>query len=148
MIVSPPGQDSHPLPHLVINARMVVCAGTTMIVEAAIFRQKILILAYPDRRSPCSPADILRTREHFKGAENIPGVFFANALETFESDFESLLFTPPETLDWHNHAQKLAYLLYMDERPYSQRLKHLLERITEVMDQQPGRDSSVTSGVL
>jgi hypothetical protein len=113
-------------PALLENAEFVVCPLSTMMLEAAIFRRRVLVIAYHDGIHPTSPGVAIKYL-HFDGVERV---------ETFEVCREmgdlAPLFTrmagakqPPA----RPPKEQTDYYVYHDERPYSERLRDLVDEI-------------------
>jgi hypothetical protein len=113
-------------PALLENAEFVVCPLSTMMLEAAIFERTVLVIAYHDGVHPTSPGVAIKYL-HFDGVDRV---------DTFEvcRDIADLgpLFTrlarerrPPA----RPPKEQTDYYVFHDERPYSQRLKDLVDEI-------------------
>jgi hypothetical protein len=113
-------------PALLENAEFVACPLSTMMIEAAIFERRVLVIAYHDGVHPTSPGVAIKYL-HFDGVDRV---------DTFEvcRDIGDLgpLFTrlarekrPPA----RPPKDQTDYYVYHDERPYSRRLKELVDQI-------------------
>jgi hypothetical protein len=113
-------------PALLENAEFVVCPLSTMMLEAAIFQRNVLVIAYHDGVHPTSPGVAIKYL-HFDGVDRV---------DTFEVCRErgdlGALFTrlarekrPPA----RPPKEQTDYYVYHDERPYSVRLKELVDEI-------------------
>jgi hypothetical protein len=121
----------HPLPldyypALLESAEFVVCPLSTLMLEAAIFGRRVLVIAYHDgvhRTSPGVAIDYL----HFSGVDRV---------QTFDVCREISGLAPLFVkLAAHRHPwtrppkEQMDYWVYHDERPYADRLAALVERI-------------------
>jgi hypothetical protein len=105
-------------PALLENARFVVCPLSTMIVEAAIFDRRVLVIAYDDGIHPDSPARVVNY-DHFGGIDRIEGFDLVTSEEEMLAAFRRLIADPEPIRPLRD---QLGWWLHHDERPYSERL--------------------------
>jgi hypothetical protein len=115
-------------PALLENAEFVVCPLSTMMLEAAIFRQRVLVIAYHDGLHATSPGVAINYL-HYEGVDRV---------ESFEvcRDAEALgpLFTrlarerqPPKRPPKH----QMDWWIYHDERAFGERLAEFVDEIAQ-----------------
>lgn len=116
-------------PRLLSNAHSVIGPLTTMLVEASIFRKRILAIAYDDGIHLSSPSYALANYRHFEGLTEIPGWRFSYTFQAFQNDFTQFLNHTDHEIDWDMQAQKIQYYLYHSQTPYPLRLKQCVDTI-------------------
>jgi len=122
-------------PKLLANAELVVGPLTTMLLEAAIFRKKILAIAYDDGVHLTTPHNALKYYRHFEGLTDMPGMRFSHRKANFGEDFMNWFNIAPEQVDWAGQSEKLGYYLFQDDQSYPERLKRVLDRIELIESQ-------------
>ncbi|WP_373533185.1 hypothetical protein [Vampirovibrio sp.] len=118
-------------PRLLMNALSVVGPLTTMLIEAAIFRKKILAFAYDDGVHMTSPSHALENYLHFEGITEIPHWYFAKELQQLQDTFLAFISNDQEQVDWEAQKGSLGYYLHHDDRAYAERLKDFVSQIQE-----------------
>lgn len=120
-----PGLDSYP--STFEHAEFVVCPLSTMIVEAAAFERRVIVIAYDDGIHPNSPAQVVHY-DHFAGIDRIDGFVLTRRKEELAGQFLELArggHQPGRPL-----RDQIGYWLAHDERTYAQRLAALVDAIS------------------
>jgi hypothetical protein len=126
-------------PALLENAEFVVCPLSTLMLEAAIFGRRVLVIAYHDgvhRTSPGVAIDYL----HFDGVDEVETFDVCREMSELAPSFARLAASPHQSR--RPPKQQMDYWVYHDERPYAERLAELVERIGAEI----GRGSRAASG--
>jgi hypothetical protein len=113
-------------PGLFEHAELVICPLSTMIVEAAIFERRVIVIAYDDGVHRDSPAVVIDF-DHFEGIDRIEGFEVCREPEELASAFVELSgkrSAPAKPL-----RDQIGWWLHHDERSYAERLAELVERI-------------------
>lgn len=118
-------------PRLLANAELAIGPLTTMLVETAIFRKKVLAIAYDDGIHVTTPKNALKYYRHFEGLTEIPGMLFCHDQDSLGEVFHQIYRTPDAEIDWSLQAEKINYYLYHDDRRYPERLKAAVEQISK-----------------
>jgi len=118
-------------PRLLANAEMVTGPLTTMLVESALLRKKVLALAYDDGIHVTSPHNALKYYRHFEGLTDIPGIEFIYEAKQYDDSLKAMLAMPDNEVNWQEQAQRIQYYLYRDELAYRSRLKNALLAIVK-----------------
>lgn len=117
-------------PSLIKNAEFIVGGLTTMIIEALIFKKRVLALAYDDGINFTSPHNVLKYYVHFQGIKDIEIINFCTDLQKLEADFidtwNSRNLIDPIKIDLQRN-----YFLNNDEKPYNLRLVELVNKILQ-----------------
>lgn len=119
-----PGLDSYPATFE--HAEFVVCPLSTMIVEAAIFEKRVIVVAYDDGVHPNSPAQVVHY-DHFSGIDRIDGFVLTRRREDLAEHFAELALggrEPEQPL-----REQIGDWLHHDDRTYAQRLAALVEEL-------------------
>jgi hypothetical protein len=113
-------------PALIENAEFVVCPLSTMMLEAAIFRRRVLVIAYHDGVHPTSPGVAIRYL-HFDGVDRVDTFEVCRELDDLGPLFGRLAREkrPPA----RPPKEQIDYYVYHDERSYSERLRELVDEI-------------------
>ena len=114
-------------PALFEHTEFVICPLSTMMIEAAAFERRVLVVAYDDGVHPNSPAEVVHY-DHFAGIEQIPGFTVASSLDALGEQMLALEaggWTPERPM-----RDAINHYLFHDERTYGRRLADLLERAT------------------
>jgi hypothetical protein len=114
-------------PALLEHAEFIVCPLSTMMVEAAIFEQHVLAIAYDDGVHWDSPATVA-TYEHVEGIDDISGFHVCREIEDLDRLFLEL------ATDGHGRPttpmrEQIRWWLHHDETTYAQRLAALVGRL-------------------
>jgi hypothetical protein len=121
-----PGLDSYP--SLFEHAEFVICPLSTMIVEAAVFERRVLVIAYDDGIHPNSPAEVVGY-DHFEGIDAIEGFELCRDPDRLAPLFLALARgdrTPPRSL-----REQIGWWLHWDsESTYGERLAGAIAEIT------------------
>lgn len=114
-------------PALLENAEFVVCPLSTMMLEAAIFMRTVLVIAYHDGVHPTSPGVAIKYL-HFDGVDRVDTFEVCREMRDFAPIFTRLAREkrPPA----RPPKEQTDYYVYHDERPYSERLKQLVDQIS------------------
>jgi hypothetical protein len=129
-------------PALLENAEFVVCPLSTLMLEAAIFGRRVLVIAYHDgvhRTSPGVAIDYL----HFDGVDRVKTFDVCREMSGLAPLFVKLAAERHQST--RPPKEQMDYWVYHDERPYGERLAELVERIGGERRAE-ARDSSVAAG--
>jgi hypothetical protein len=113
-------------PALLENAEFVVCPLSTMMLEAAILRRRVLVIAFHDGIHATSPG-VAIDYLHFEGVERVETFEVCRELEEFGPLFgrmaaeDAPAAQPPK--------EQMDYWVYHDERTFGERLAAFVERI-------------------
>lgn len=78
-------------PSLLQNAEFVVSALTSMLIEASIFRKRVIAIAHNEPNNYTSPHRVLSEYKHFEGIEKLPNVTISHNEADFTDQFKYLL---------------------------------------------------------
>lgn len=101
------------------HADFVICPLSTMIVEAALFERRVIVVAYDDGVHRNSPAVVVGY-DHFEGIDRVEGFELARTADDLESLFARFAAeptTPPRPM-----RDQVRWWLEHDERSYAERL--------------------------
>lgn len=133
-------------PGLLENARFVVCPLSTLMLEAAIFRRRVLVIAYHDGVHAASPG-VAIDYLHFEGVDDV---------DTFEVCREAGDLAPlfarmaaSGAPDRRPAKEQMDRWVFHDERPFGERLAAFVERIAarERLGAQAGRRAATANTV-
>lgn len=131
-------------PGLLENARFVVCPLSTLMLEAAIFRRRVLVIAYHDGVHAASPGVAIEYL-HFEGVERV---------DTFEvcreADDLATIFLRMATSDAEDRRPPKPQMdrwVFHDDRPFGARLAAFVREIGEREGRQPGRRAATANTV-
>jgi hypothetical protein len=113
-------------PALLENAAFVVCPLSTIMLEAAIFRRRVLTIAYHDgvhNTSPGVAIDYL----HFEGVDAVDQFEICRREADLGGMFAEMAATPGTVA--RPPKEQMDYWIYHDERPFGERLASFLDRI-------------------
>jgi hypothetical protein len=127
-VVVQPDVDYYP--SLIKNAEFIVGGLTTMIMEALIFRKRVLALAYDDGINFTCPYNVLKYYIHFQGIKDIEAVNFCTDLNKLEEDFLDT-WNSRNLIDPVNIDLQRNYFLNNDKKPYNVRLSDLVNKIVQ-----------------
>jgi hypothetical protein len=114
-------------PALFEHCEFVVCPLSTMIVEAAIFGRRVVVLAYDDGIHDWSPATVVEY-DHFAGVESVPGFAVCRSVEAMIDAFMAEALRD-RTDERRRMRAGVAWWLHHDERTYGERVVDLAERV-------------------
>lgn len=117
-------------PRLLANAEMVTGPLTTMLVESALLRKKVLAVAYDDGIHVTSPHNALKYYRHFEGLTDVPGIWFTHTKEDFGPLVKKVFDTPENSIDWEEQERRIGYYLFNDKCKYHERLKDAVDAIS------------------
>jgi hypothetical protein len=113
-------------PALLENAEFVVCPLSTMMLEAAIFRRRVIAIAYHDGLHPTSPGVAINYL-HYDGVDRVENFEVCREMSDLGPLFTKLARDrrpakrpPKEQMDWW---------IYHDERPFGERLAEFVAEI-------------------
>jgi hypothetical protein len=113
-------------PGLLENSDFVICPLSTIMLEAAIFRRRVLAVAYHDGIHNTSPGNTIKYL-HFENVDTV---------ETFEVCRREADLVPAflemasdDSLPRRPPKEQMDYWIYHDDRPFSERLSELVERV-------------------
>ena len=78
-------------PSLLQNAVFVVSSLTSMLIEASIFRKRVIAIAHNEPNNYTSPHRVLNEHRQFEGIENLPNVKISHNDTDFVGEFKSLV---------------------------------------------------------
>ena len=113
-------------PALLENAEFVVCPLSTLMLEAAILRRRVLVIAYDDRIHPTSPGVAIKYL-HFEGVERVETFEVCREMEDLAPLFRQLASEKPAPVQ--PPKEQTDYYVFHDERSYSERLRDFVEEI-------------------
>jgi hypothetical protein len=113
-------------PALLENAEFVICPLSTMMLEAAIFGRRVLVIAYHDGIHAQSPAGAIKYL-HFEGVDRVDNFEVCRDGRQLGPLFTKLARDdrPPRRLP----KDQMDYWVYHDERPFTERLAAFVEEI-------------------
>ena len=91
-----------------------------MVLESLIFRKKILLLAFENSKSPYSPANLLKSYEHFTNINQFKNIQINNQISSLEDDLKKIYFSDKEKDTMTD--KKINFYIYNDSKGYSKRL--------------------------
>ena len=107
-------------PSLFEHAELVICPLSTMLVEAAIFERRVIVIAYDDGIHPNSPATVVQY-DHFGGLDRIDGFTLVREAAALGPTLTAALSAPTEGLP--SEREQIGWWLYHDDRSYAERLQ-------------------------
>ncbi len=113
-------------PRLLKDSLFVISPLTTMIIEAAIMKKRVLTIAYDDKIHYTNPKDVLENYEHFEGIENIKSFEMCYDIKNLTTKFEEMLNNENAESDFD---EDLKYIIERPEKKYSERLEDLIDKI-------------------
>jgi hypothetical protein len=116
-----PALDSYPA--RLEHAELVICPLSTMMVEAAIFERRVVVVAYDDGVHATSPSTTI-DYEHFEGVERVEGFTVVRRREDLGPALAALLAHPDPDRPMR---EQLRWWLHFDERTYAERLADLVD---------------------
>jgi hypothetical protein len=133
-------------PSLFEHCEFVLCPLSTMIVEAAIFERRVIVVAYDDEIHPNSPAAVLNY-DHFAGIDRIEGFEICRRREDLPRLFLELANGSLESDLKPSLREQIRYWLHYDERTYSERLKDVVDELHgDAADRKSGPAERALSG--
>ena len=118
-------------PRLLLNTEMAVGGLTSLMIELAICRKKLLVLGYDDGIHLTSPANAMKHNMHYEHIETVPGLEFVWNQEALGPMFESLLLSGEDQMDWTLQREKVRYYHYDDPLSYQDRLEQVLLHVVQ-----------------
>ena len=112
-------------PALFEHMEFIICPLSTMMIEAAAFEKRVLVVAYDDGVHPNSPAEVVHY-DHFAGIEEIPGFTVAPTLDALGD--QMLALEAGGRMPEGSMRDAIQFYLHHDERTYGRRLADLLAR--------------------
>ncbi len=122
---SQPNLDYYP--SLLKNSELIISGPTTMVLESLIFRKKVLLLGFENSESPYSPANLLRSYEHFTNIKQFKNIQINNQITALEEDFKKIYFSYKEKDKITD--KKINFYIYNDAKEYSKRLYLTVKKI-------------------
>jgi hypothetical protein len=113
-------------PALFEHTEFVICPLSTMMIEAAAFERRVLVVAYDDGIHPNAP-NVVRRYDHFEGIEQLDGFSVAETLDGLGEGVQRL--AAGEGMPARPLRDQIQWYLHHDERTYGERLAALLERL-------------------
>jgi hypothetical protein len=113
-------------PALFEHAELVICPLSTMLVEAAIFDRRVLVVAYDDGIHPNSPATVVHF-DHFEGVDRIDGFELVREAGDLGPALTRTLAAPAGSVP--SLRAQIGWWLHHDERSYSERLRAFVAEI-------------------
>ena len=113
-------------PSLLQNAEFVVSSLTSMLIEASIFRKRVIAIAHREPNNYTSPHRVLSEYRHFEGIENLPNVTISRNESDFIDEFKDLL-DNVDPVDKESLEMNLRRFLNF-EGTYPERLLTMLEQ--------------------
>jgi hypothetical protein len=120
-----PGLESYP--STFEHCEFVVCPLSTMIVEAAIFERRVIVVAYDDGIHPNSPAKVLHY-DHFEGVEEVDGFAVCRTPAELPEHFARFARLPREP-ERSLRDQVGTWLYHETDSTYAERLASLVADI-------------------
>ena len=116
-------------PVLINNAEMIIGGPTTMLLEAAIFRKKMVILGYDNTKNHqrYTYEDEIKYLVHNKGIERIPALKICSNLNDLKKVI--IKFYKKKNINKLDIDRKRRYFLYDDKYKYRERLKSVVDQI-------------------
>jgi hypothetical protein len=111
-------------PALFDHAELVICPLSTMIVEAAIFDRRVLVIAYDDGIHPNSPATVVHF-DHFEGVDRIEGFELIREAADLGPALVRTLGEPAGA----SLRGQIGWWLHHDDRSYADRLQAFVVEI-------------------
>lgn len=118
-------------PRLLLNAAMAVGGLTSLMIELAICRKKLLVLGYDDGIHLTSPANAMKHNKHYEHIETVPGIEFAWEQQALSPMFQSMLLSGAQNVDWQRQQDKVRYYHHDDQHTYTERLQRVLLQISQ-----------------
>ncbi len=116
-------------PDLLENAEFVVCPLSTMMLEAAIFRRRVLAIAYHDGLHRTSPGYTIKYL-HFERVDTLETFDVCRHEKDLVATFKAMIHEgsdprrPPK--------EQMDFFVYHDDRPFSTRLGDFVEEIASL----------------
>lgn len=113
-------------PDLLENAEFVVCPLSTMMLEAAIFRRRVLAIAYHDGLHRTSPGYTVKYL-HFERVDTLDTFEVCRREEDLVPTFEAMARANPAPR--RPSKEQMDFFIYHDNRPFGARLREFVEDI-------------------
>lgn len=133
-------------PGLLENARFVVCPLSTIMLEAAIFRRRVLVIAYHDGVHAGSPGVAIEYL-HFEGVDAVDTFSVSRRADDLAPRFAEMARSAQP--DRQPPKEQMDRWVYHDERPFGERLAAFVEEIgrREARGDQAGRRAATANVV-
>jgi hypothetical protein len=118
-------------PRLLLNAEMAVGGLTSLMIELAICRKKLLVLGYDDGIHLTNPANAMKHNKHYEHIETVPGLEFVWDSQKLAPAFEAMLRSDRSLMNWDEQREKVRYYHYDDELTYPERLRQVLRKVVQ-----------------
>lgn len=115
-------------PSLLANARFVVSTPTTLLVEAAIFRKRILAIVIDDGWHLTNPSNTYKHYQHFKAINRFKSISRVNNITSLAASFREAFCASP-TIDAVQNDKALSYILHFDKQTYADRLVTIADKV-------------------
>jgi len=121
-----PSLDYYPTLYKSVDA--VICTLTTVMLEAAIFGLPVLAIAFSDNKHTLT-MDKLINDKHFENIHNIKGLIVCRDRKRFIEYCKLLVSFSEQQMMKGSIQEAIKYIVYSDEKTYSQRLLEAVENI-------------------
>lgn len=130
-------------PALLENAEFVICPLSTMMLEAAIYRRQVLVIAYHDGLHRTSPYYTMKYL-HFEGVDRVNNFHVCRREKDLPHAFSELADSdlPPR----RPPKEQMDYWIYHDEKPFAERLGAFAEDIVREWSKSAGAVEGVLLG--
>ena len=115
-------------PSLLQNAEFVVSSLTSMLIEASIFRKRVIAVAHNEPNNYTSPHRLLNEYKHFEGIEKLPNVTISHNEADFTDEFKYLM-GDLDPVDEQSVDLNLRHFLSYEGTYFERLLKMLDEKI-------------------
>jgi hypothetical protein len=116
-------------PSLLGNAEFVVCPLSTLMLEAAIFERRVLVIAYHDGVHSTSPG-VAIDYLHFEGVDDVERFEVCREMDDLVPAFRRL--ATEDAVRTRPPKDQMDYWVYHDERTYSERLRETVDEIARI----------------
>lgn len=113
-------------PRLLENAEFVICPLSTLMLEAAIFERRVLVIAYHDGVHNTSPGVAINYL-HFDRVQRVDRFEVCREMDDLVPTFLQL--ATEDEVRTRPPKDQMDYWVYHDERTYSERLKETVDQI-------------------
>ncbi len=115
-------------PALLQNAHFVIGGISSMAIEATIFWQRYIALAYDEAHNQTSPQNMLDNYVHFDGLKELPNIVFCRSFEAMPLMFRQS-FKEPASIDHALVDSRRQFFLFSDDLGYAHRLSNLVSHL-------------------
>lgn len=116
-------------PALLSNAAFSIGGISSMLIESVVFAKRYLVIAYDEPHNLHSPKNIWEYHVHFRGLEHVSGLTFCENIAELPALFRKVSDEAKTPIDLATVDREREYFLHMDDRPYADRLKELVDRL-------------------